>query len=351
MKISILTFSQGDNYGAVLQSYALGEWLRNKGHDVEYIYMTWSTWKYELISTLTPLKNSFKQFRRKYLKNFSSKCTTTQDLSNSVSHTDLCIVGSDQVWNPDITTTRALHYFFDFVPDNILKASYAASFGKKEWEWNNITSSVKSLLNRFYKISVREEEGKEICKKRFGINAQVVLDPTFLLNDYQKILKKPKYSDHIVGFMFQPSDKYYDMLTWLGNTTGKKVLVMDPPSKRTKLNVLRFIYSPFSSVNSWVTNIAYSSFIVTDSFHCLAFSIIFNKQFIFIASKKHLLSRVTTLLDKLQIKDRIADNPEDARNLITKLIPIDYKRVNEVLKEERVKSEEFLFDVINDAKG
>lgn len=350
MKISILTFSQGDNYGAVLQSYALGEWLRSKGHEVEYIYMTWSTWKYQILSSLTPLKYNFKEFRKRYLRDFSPRCYSTEDLSKSIAQTDLCIVGSDQVWNPDITTFRALHYFFDFVPDNVVKISYAASFGKKEWEWDSLTDKVKSLLKRFYRVSVREKEGEEICKDCFGISAKVVLDPTFLLNDYRNILTTPRFPNYVVGFMFHPSDNYYNLLGELGKIMNEKVVVMDLPSRKTKLSVFKFAYSPFSKVTSWVTNIANSSFVVTDSFHCLAFSIIFNKQFIFIASKKKLLSRVTTLLNKLQIKDRIVDSPEDAQAMIPKLIPIDYKKVNKLLNEERVKSEEFLFEVIGYAK-
>ena len=67
-KIAILTFSKGDNYGAVLQSYGLSEVLRRMGYDVEFIYLTWSTWRYAIISRLTPLKYRFESFRKKYLK-------------------------------------------------------------------------------------------------------------------------------------------------------------------------------------------------------------------------------------------------------------------------------------------
>lgn len=346
MKIGIFTFAKGDNYGAVLQSYALGEWLRRKGHKVEYLYLTWTTLRYRITSNLTPLKRNFEEFRKRFLRDFSKECHSKQDLGEAVKGNDLVIVGSDQVWNPNITTFRALFYFFNFVPSDIKKVAYAASFGKANWEWPELTDDVRELLQKFESISVREEEGVKICAENFGVKAQVVLDPTFLLPDYNDLLTTPKYPNHIVGFLFRPSNSYYDLLNTLGKIRDKRVMVMDLPSRRTSLKVLSFSLSPFSKVTNWVTNIANADFVVTDSFHCMAFSIIFKRQFIFIATKKGLMSRITSLLKRLEIKDRIFDNPEEAIQALSSLKPINYDEVEIKLSEARKESEEFLMNAI-----
>ena len=347
MNIGILTFSKGDNYGAVLQSYALGQWLRSKGHNVEYINYTWSTLRYRITSNLTPLKKRFEIFRNKYLINFSKECNTKEDLTEAIKEKDLVIVGSDQVWNPDITGYRAKHYFLDFVPYSIPKIAYAASFGKSQWEWPELTDEVNILLQKFKSISVREEDGARICKKIFGVDAKVVLDPTFLINNYDSLLRKPKYANRIVGFHFYPSNSYYKLLKELGQIRQKRILVMDLPSRHTTMKVLEFSISPFCKVTDWLTNIAYADFVVTDSFHCLAFSLIFKRQFIFIATNSRLVSRISTLLDKLEIKNRVYFNHQDAIDAIPTLTFIDYKKVDRKIEEYRTESENFLFNVFN----
>lgn len=346
IKISILTFSKGDNYGAVLQSYALGQFLREHGYKIEYIHLTWTTLRYQITSTLTPLKRNFENFRKHYLKDFSKECHSKDDLREAVKHSQICIVGSDQVWNVDITKWRALFYFLDFVPDSIGRIAYAASFGKKEWDWPNLFEKIKTLLSRFDSVSVREIEGKEICNK-FGIKASVVLDPTFLLSSYHSLLQSPKYPNSIIGFMFHPSNSYYKLLDKLYAYYNTNVVVMDLPSRKTTWKAFKYKLSPFCKVNTWLTNIANAKFVVTDSFHCLAFSLIFNKQFVFIASNPSLLSRITTILNEVDLSDRIFLNPHEAIEKICHLTPIDYIKVNHKLSKYREESSEFLLTAID----
>ena len=103
-KIGILTFAKGDNYGAVLQAYALAEVLRRMGYGVEFFYLTWTTWRHDLAAFVTPLSRRFESFRREYICTFSKECHTKEDLAQASKGLDCCIVGSDQIWNPAITT-------------------------------------------------------------------------------------------------------------------------------------------------------------------------------------------------------------------------------------------------------
>lgn len=311
-KISILTFSLGDNYGAALQAYSLGEVLRRKGNKVTYIYLTWSTWRYKILSMVTPIHYKFNRFRSKYLRYFSKKCKSFADLRALTDNPDdLYIVGSDQVWNPDITKDKSLFYFFNFLPNNIKRASYAASFGVSEWKYAEQTDTIRDLLKKFSVVSVREESGIKICKETFDIpDVSKVLDPTLLLGDFKSLIKPTKHRGKIISFLFHPSRDSYNLLEQLNNKMKKDVLIMDLPRMRFDLRQFKYGVSMFNSPEDWVSNISSAAFIVTDSYHCLVFSLIFRRQFVFIATNTSLLGRITTLLEPLGLSNRIYDSPE-----------------------------------------
>lgn len=143
-KIGILTFAKGDNYGAVLQAYALATVLREMRYEVEFFHLTWTTWRHDLATFITPLSKRFELFRKEYIGSFSKPCHTKDDLTEVSKGLDYCILGSDQIWNPAITTHRALRYFGDFLPDRIKRFSYAASFGYDSWCFPELTDDVKN---------------------------------------------------------------------------------------------------------------------------------------------------------------------------------------------------------------
>ena len=344
-KISILTFSKGDNYGAVLQSYGLAEVLRRMGYNVEFIYLTWSTCFHRILSNITPLKYRFEGFRKKYLKQFSLECHSAADLSKAVKKSDLCIVGSDQVWNPDITTIRAKHYFFDFVPETIPVISYAASFGVDNWKWNDLKADVSQLLKRFSAISVREDSGIRILADDFGICAKKVLDPTLLLGDFSSLLlnNSEKDDNYVLGFKFVTSPEYYDFIRFVAGELDCVGAIMDMFPRDIKLTSgLKRKY--FLSPQQWITNIANARFVITDSFHTLAFSLIFKRNFAIIPSSKlaKLQGRMVSLLKELGLEYRIFSSIEEARRSNVWNISIDYDEIDKKLNELRIESMEYL---------
>lgn len=350
MKISILTFAKGDNYGAVLQAYALGQVLRGLGYDVEYISLTWTTWVHSILSRITPLRKRFQNFRKNYLKNFSNNCTSFQDLKDSISNTDICIVGSDQVWNPDITTVRALHYFFDFVPCSIPRISYAASFGVDKWKWENLTSRVESLLKNFHAVSVREDSGVAICKSIFDVHATKVLDPTLLLENYNNLLREPLLHNYVLGFKFVTSPEYYSLLKHVAVNINASTLIMDmlPRNLRhTHIGETSFFPSP----EQWVTNVAYSQFVITDSFHCTVFSLIFKKNFMVILPGKlgKVQDRLYSLLKELGLENRIFTSIEEAKKSNIWNSIINYDIVSQKLSKLRTESINYLIQSISTA--
>ncbi len=352
--VQILTFARGDNYGAVLQSYALAEVLRRMGLDVQFLSLRKRrTWRYAIISSLTPLKYRFNSFRRRYLRDFTRPAATAAELREASAKAACCIVGSDQVWNPDITSVRTPFYFFSFLPEGKPRISYAASFGTDKWCYPDLIPEVTGWLREFKAVSVREKAGVEICRDTFGIEAVRVLDPTLLLGDFKQLLRKPSYRDYIVGFMFNPSQGYYNSLERLRQLTGRKVVLMDLPRRQMGSGMFRFSLSPFSSVEGWVTNVANASYVVTDSFHITAFSILFHKEFFYVVNNPRLLSRVTTLLDTLGITGIVFESPEAFEHYLESGAfadrrPIDYESVERELTRQRAISMDFLRNALSD---
>lgn len=345
-KIGIFTFAKGDNYGAVLQAYALKEVLVNMGYKVVFIHLTWDTWKYKILSLFTPLSRRFDSFRKEFLGSFTKECHTKEDLVQVSRDFDYCIMGSDQIWNPTITTHRALFYFGDFLPDYVKRLSYAASFGYSEWKFPELTEDIKNCLKRFNAISVREDEAVDICRNTFEREAVKVLDPTLLYGNFSALLEKPSCKGSVVGFKFSPSIMYYNLLHQIANELDTVPLLMDGLSKTTLKSGLFMNRSWFPSPQTWVTNIANARFVVTDSFHCMAFSIIFNKEFVVIPSNPALQSRMTSLLSDLGLSDRLFNSHEEVLNSKIWYRSIDYTQVNKKLEVLRKKSMDFLREAL-----
>lgn len=345
-KIGILTFAKGDNYGAVLQAYALAEVLRRMGYRVEFFYLTWATWRHELAALVTPLSRRFESFRKEYIGAFSKECYTKEDLARVSEGLDYCIVGSDQVWNPTITTHRALRYFGDFLPDGVKRFSYAASFGYDGWRFPELTDDVKKLLTCFNVVSVRENEGVNICHNVFGRDATKVLDPTLLLGDFSPLLHNPAFKDAVIGFKFAPSKAYYSLMRRVAGELNTFPVLMERLSKMTFKAGMQVRRSWFPSPQTWVTNIANARFVVTDSFHCMVFAILFKKEFVVIPSNSALQSRMTSLLGDLGLDDRLFSSYKEVLDSKIWDKTIDYMEVDKRLYCLREQSMDFLRDAL-----
>lgn len=343
-KISILTFSKGDSYGAVLQSYALATILREWGHQVEFIHLYWlNSWRQFLLKKLTPISYRFEEFRKLYLSPFSKPCSSFEDLAEVTKNTDICIVGSDQVWNPDITKQYMLHYFFDFLPENTYRIAYAASFGIHQWRTTGYETEIIELLKKFSYISVREDSAIHICEDVFRVEAVKVLDPTFLIENYMERLHLIKCtSSNIISFKFSTNSEYYKLLSHMGNKLQKRVVSLDPIRLNTSSEILNFKLAPFSSVESWLHYILNAELVITDSFHCTVFSILFKKQFIVIPGDYKRVDRIHSLLKELNLLDRYYPKIEDLYKADSWCNSIDYSSVFEIIAKQREHSLDFL---------
>ena len=282
MKIKILTVCKASSYGAFLQCYALSEFLIRRGHQVKLIFIPED---HVPRSCIYRMADKFKEFvfararHRYYHVEILSDPKTFYENGD-----ELFIVGSDQIWNPDITKSSALNYFFDFLPDSVRRISYAASFGTPEWMHPELAEPVKKLLQKFTSVSVREDSGVEICKKQFGLkNVAKTIDPTLLLADFSVCLNRKQNSNagKIVVFTLHRNVEYYGIINTAAARLGVDAVQIGSlffqRNHKLSLNL---------SVQNWVNSIANAGFVITDSFHATVFSLLFKRNFLVLPPPK-----------------------------------------------------------------
>lgn len=350
MKTGLLTFHEYNNYGAVLQTYATLQILKSLGADAEIINLRRRPQSIFLSYAYNNVANrNFYRFRNRFLQPVTKKIHDRKELKNLNSRYDCFMVGSDQVWRPSLTRYLALHYFLDFASDDSLKISYASSFGKSSWnESLGLTKEVKKLLERFDAISVREDSGVEICRNIFDLDAELVLDPTLLLDakDYavlgQKSNSDPPHNYAVTFFLDVESKPFEASIhkTMLNEISLPCISLSIPILPIPNVS---YTYRP-RKVAEWISFIRNSDFIITDSFHCMVFALIFQKRFVCIMNPRRGTSRPKSLLRMLGLTEHLIGkntcDREKLRLLFNK--EIDYGYVRRILDEKKNESVFFL---------
>ena len=314
MRIGILTFwwSQ-DNYGQLLQCYALQKFLRDAGHDAFLIrydprndYVRTPLF-IRCLKALNPIllcryvrhkidaKKSreearlhdrhFDDFRSKYIVQSEIFYSSYEQLKESPPDADCYVVGSDQVWNFSSYRNAAqckniIHaYFLDFGKPETKRMSYAAS-----WSVNALSEGLQNeiapLLEKFSYVSVREEKGIELCAQCRRNDAEWVCDPTLLLGAeiYRNIYKENQIR--------KPKNKYL-LLYMLNNEFDFDISRVYDFAKSKNLEVVYVTGNGvidqrakfFATIPEWLYLVDNAEYVITNSFHCGVFSTIFRKQF------------------------------------------------------------------------
>lgn len=349
MKIGTLTYHDTTNYGAVLQAYALQNKIQDLGYDCEIIDYKCDTItkRYEIIelrkskslkqfvksllsnTNKRKLKEKFVNFNKTYQK-ISSKSYDKSNINNANNDYDKFVVGSDQVWNLELSGEDTT-YMLDFVNDDSKKKSYAASFGYCSIP-DKYIEKTKKYLSSFENILVREEQGKKIIKDKLNKESEITLDPTLLLNKNEwdslisnddKLMKK----DYILLYIIAPNDEIINFAKKLAKKKHCKILYIN-----------HSIFNVFGTKNiksagpcEFLKYIKNAKYVVTTSFHGVAFSVNFEKQFFYALSSEsnNFNSRIENLVDILKLQDRKIDKKIEEYN------DIDYNRVSPILEKER----------------
>ena len=328
-KVGIITFHAADNYGAVLQAYALQTRLCVQGHNAEIIdfkpdgvikankplFVQDKNTIKRLIKQALILPNytklnrrnrKFEEFRNKYFK-LSTRFKTAAEIKNATLDYDVCITGSDQVFNPLIHNSDT--YYLDFCK-RARKVAYAPSFGIKDFSL--VGEKTKTLINKFAHLSCRESDGAEFLSRTTGKEVPTVSDPVFLLSprEWSKITTRPRDGEYIFVYDLNGGSKLIEIANKIKKETGLPIICITASkfaNRRYNVDELHIDAGPLE----FVSYINHASYVVTDSFHGTAFSVLFRRKFISYIALKHAASRIQSLLDRLGITDRIIYNTED----------------------------------------
>ncbi|MBR2992905.1 MAG: polysaccharide pyruvyl transferase family protein [Clostridiales bacterium] len=365
MKIGILTYHNAINYGAVFQTYALQQFLTDKGFDTYVIdYKNKSVenqyrfkrlrlnkqlstnlkWNIQQFIYLPAKKKNFKTWQKKFRL---LKLEDKEKLKNTTAFLDKVIVGSDQVWKlkaHDYDST----FFLDFVEEK-KRVSYAASFGSSNLDEQEKTYLSNYLLHIPF-ISVREESGVEIVKNLTGKNAVSVLDPVLLMNKdfWMSNMKNSvnRYGDYLFVYQIGSGDYLPTLCKKIANEYCLKVIYVAD-------NLLTMLsYGP-SSINKssvgpedFLTLLYNAKMVCTNSFHATALSLVMHKDFYTVVKGKEndlWNTRMYSLLKRFNLTNRIIQVGDKVESFSS----CNFDSFDYLLKSYKNSSEEFLNTAIS----
>lgn len=313
MKIGIVTYwNSGNNYGEQLQNYALQEYLRGQGHEpflIRYDYMNDTIYgsrplPVRLLRACNPRRlarffrsrkdnrdraadaalhpRGFEGFREKNLS-MSRVYGSIDELRADPPEADMYITGSDQVWNTyggslSEMRHRLMAFMLDFGGEDVLRVSYAASFGRTSVP-DDEKELVSPLLARFDAVSVREKTAIPICGSLGREDAVLALDPVLLhgADVYRRLYAESGFT--------KPQSKYLFFYDLYDGTGYDRQAVFDYAASKG----LEVVYvttgwhdafeRSFPSVPGWLALIDNAEAVVTNSYHCSIISVLFEKRF------------------------------------------------------------------------
>lgn len=340
-KIGTITFHWANNYGAVLQAYALQQFLIKNGFETEIIdYLPGRIVLIQRISLLrhhdgaaSRREHELKKFRKKELL-LSRRYYSFRELKKCGGRYGAVIAGSDQIWNESFTLGAegkpTLSYFLDFLSDDVKRISYAVSFGTDQVS-SAYKNAVLKAVKKFKAVSVRETSGRAIIES-FGISGTVVCDPSLLLerSDYEKLIKNYEIeAPRVFSYILHGDHSTKEVSYKVKNIYCNNHIDIDPNY----------------SLYEWLCYIRNSEIVVTNSFHGIMLSLIFNTPFAAVLMRgSGMNSRITTILSKVGLENRII---EDADIVGIKKIcdsEIDWECVNQKLEDMRYSSQKFLLN-------
>lgn len=354
-----MTFwTTNDNYGGVLQSFALQQVLKSRGHDpfiIRYLpdslYVKIKYYIKKLLGKQTVNKHpesldkrKFNEFKDRYINSTDTVYHSFKTLRDSPPEAATYICGSDQVWNYKACDSFGYPWFLKFAPEGSKKIAFAASFGAVLPN-KRFLQYIAPLLSDFDHIGVREIVGQEICAKVGRSDAEVVCDPTLLMDkeDYLSLL--PAHPEEAV----QPYSYNY-LVGWDASIPYQKIKkYSDDRGLKLRFVASQGMGGVFQdkeapTIPQWLDAFSKADFVFTNSFHGTIFAILMERPFVVFElsrSFSRMNSRINTLLSMLGLEHRVYRPAGPDFNLLADN-PIDWFKVKEKIKGCRRDAEEFL---------
>lgn len=330
-KIGIITIHRIHNYGSVLQAYALQQVCEDLGYQTEIIDYLFpnnfqSDNKYQTAGDTQPnepkwIKMLFglslmrqhkgiDSFVANHLHLSQTSYTSPDALMDHPPHYDVYMTGSDQVWSPRHTNGDPA-FMLHFAPNDKLKVAYAASIGASKIPIE-LQQKYSELLRRYQYVSVREASGKGILKELIGKEAQVVLDPTLLLNkgDWNKVatarrlVRKPYILCYFLNYSFNAFPYVDDLAADIQRKTGYEIVRVARPPHNLKLSCNS--YRIGASPEEFLALVRDAELVLTTSFHGTAFALNYGRPvFTVVKNRESGDSRQINLMKSLGLEDKV----------------------------------------------
>ena len=321
-KVAILTFHNAVNYGAILQCYALQSFLEQQlGCSVDILDYQPTYFRKVFFDPMKPrqaygFKNKGKAFAKCVLLNGEMRSLSRKhrellrfmrerlhlcpmETGQSNPH-EYYITGSDQIWNLELLKNDTT-YLLDFVWHG-KKISYAASFKISDVD-DIARNAYQKYLPGFDSISVRESDLQAYLRDSFQIQADCVLDPTLLIGSEfwkSEVQGAPVVSEkYLLLYYVNIPQQLVEKAFAFAGERGLKVV---------SLNTLRGItdYLDYSraSIEEFLNLIANAETVFTTSFHGMAFSILFQREFYYEVpdNSYNNNARLEDLAEKLELR-------------------------------------------------
>ncbi len=352
--VGIMGFWYGCNYGSIMTYYALNNVVASLGKSVLMLD--------KHIFVENDVERGATHSRRFAEEHYDiSKQYRAEDLHELNNLCDTFLLGSDQTWNYWISKHFGKYFYFDFVDDDKKKLAYAVSFGQSEDHAPEKERRVISgLMSRMDGISVREEDGVRICCEDYGVKAKYVIDPVFLANPeiYKPLIEKSSHREEepfIVTYILDPTPEKCEAARHIAKKLGgiKIISLLDGLPWKFKANKAKTTLPNCIEnlqVEDWLYYLSHAEFVLTDSFHGSAFSIIFKRRFISLTNELRGLSRFKSLAGMFDFEDRLVEDPKRIMKDDSLMESLDYAKVDAVIEKERARCIEWLKTKLDEQK-
>lgn len=357
-RVGIITFHFVNNYGGVLQAYALQKVVNNMGYKANVIDYRTPFIRFTDAVRMMPITKRPDVFltglrtygaRKERVDKINRFIDTKLNLTRRLNYRGLNVIedsfdkficGSDQIWNPLITAGVDKAYFLAFVRDNSKKISYAPSMGTGRIPAFWLKKMYGMIKDMAY-LSIREKSTEELLTKEIGRRPEILVDPTLLIDreEWERIAVKPAGTPdkYILLYMMQGDEKIYEYAR-----------LMKDRYKVPILEISRYGYNPgFADhimvnvgIEEFLGLFLNATYICTNSYHGFVYSLIFKKDLCLIPSV-HFSARIRNLLALLEMSDEALSTKDRL------LVDIDYDRTDSIIKTQKDKAVEYLHRAID----
>ncbi len=334
------------NYGSTLTNFALYKYLLSQGLSVA------------MISPPNFDRNYAGEFNKRHAYRMTAKYSA-ENMGENNKYIDKFIVASDVLWYYDAFIKTGYFFMLDFVNDDKKKISYATSFGNTNrfFPPEEILKA-RSLLKRFDAVSVREYEGVDICRDKFDVQATQVLDPVFICDtkewDYLASLAERKTEGKFLfAYILDPNEEKAKRLARIADSKSLDLVTITDKqfNAEDKADILKkYGLLQSASIEELIYHIKNASFVVTDSYHGMCFSLILRKSFLTLINRSRGAARFETLAQDFDIADRMVENLDEAIRNPSFLADVNYQKIEPKIESEILRSKKWLEDALNGDK-